>query len=88
MIIVIFAAVLVLAIIAGLRFTKGIAPLRAYESVELPGFPGARGLVLRLDGVEKPNSPIINGKTPDVNDKAELVIPNKWEDGKIGRANV
>ena len=37
--VVIFLSVVVLGVIAALRFTKGIIPLRTYESRELPGFP-------------------------------------------------
>ena len=41
--VVIFLSVVVLGVIAALRFTKGIIPLRTYESRELPGFPGPAG---------------------------------------------
>ena len=51
--VVIFLSVVVLGVIAALRFTKGIIPLRTYESRELPGFPGPAGLIHRLDGAEK-----------------------------------
>lgn len=50
--VVIFLSVVVLGVIAALRFTKGIIPLRTYESRELPGFPGPAGLIHRLDGAE------------------------------------
>lgn len=40
--VVIFLSVVVLGVIAALRFTKGIIPLRTYESRELPGFPAQR----------------------------------------------
>ena len=51
--VVIFLSVVVLGVIAALRFTKGVIPLRTYESRELPGFPGPAGLIHRLDGAEK-----------------------------------
>ena len=56
--VVIFLSVVVLGVIAALRFTKGIIPLRTYESRELPGFPGPAGLIHRLDGAETGESPV------------------------------
>ncbi|QWP30374.1 hypothetical protein J5W80_05950 [Akkermansia muciniphila] len=60
--VVIFLSVVVLGVIAALRFTKGIIPLRTYESRELPGFPGPAGLIHRLDGAEK--TPAETGESP------------------------
>ena len=47
--VVIFLSLVVLGVIAALRFTKGVIPLRTYESRELPGFPGPVGLIRRLE---------------------------------------
>lgn len=63
--VVIFLSVVVLGVIAALRFTKGIIPLRTYESRELPGFPGPAGLIHRLDGAEKRQRKLEKARFPE-----------------------
>lgn len=78
--VVIFLSVIVLGVIAALRFTKGVIPLRTYESLPLPGFPGPVGLVRRLDGADKRQRPLGTGRAPRVDDKGMILLPPSWED--------
>lgn len=78
--VVIFLSVVVLGIIAALRFTKGVIPLRTYESRELPGFPGPKGLIRRLDGAEKRQRKLAEGRSPGVDENGLISLPSAWED--------
>lgn len=77
--VVIFLSAVVLGVIAALRFTKGVIPLRTYESLELPGFPGPVGLVRRLDGSEKRQRKLGEGRTPGVDENGLIILPPAWE---------
>ncbi|MFR4417181.1 MAG: hypothetical protein ACLT8E_07285 [Akkermansia sp.] len=72
----------VLGVIAALRFTKGIIPLRTYESRELPGFPGPAGLIHRLDGAEKRQRKLEKARFPGVDENGFISLPPAWE-GKV-----
>ena len=94
--VVIFLSVVVLGVIAALRFTKGIIPLRTYESRELPGFPGPAGLIHRLDGAEKRQRKLEKARFPGVDENGFISLPPAWEGkvtaghpacGQIGRAS-
>lgn len=76
---VILISAVVLGILAVLRFTKGIAPLRNYEKVSLPGLPGPTGLIHRLDGSDQKQRPISYGRHPELKGDNELVLPKAWE---------
>lgn len=78
--VVIFLSVVVLGVIAALRFTKGIIPLRTYESRELPGFPGPAGLIHRLDGAEKRQRKLKEARFPGVDENGLISLPPAWED--------
>ncbi len=80
--VVIFLSVVVLGVIAALRFTKGIIPLRTYESRELPGFPGPAGLIHRLDGAEKRQRKLEKARFPGVDENGFISLPPSWE-GKV-----
>ena len=80
--VVIFLSVVVLGVIAALRFTKGIIPLRTYESRELPGFPGPAGLIHRLDGAEKRQRKLEKARFPGVDENGFISLPPAWE-GKV-----
>ena len=80
--VVIFLSLVVLGVIAALRFTKGVIPLRTYESRELPGFPGPVGLIRRLDGAEKRRRKLAEARTPGVDENGLISLPPAWE-GKV-----
>ena len=80
--VVIFLSLVVLGVIAALRFTKGVIPLRTYESRELPGFPGPAGLIRRLDGAEKRRRKLAEARTPGVDENGLISLPPAWE-GKV-----
>ena len=80
--VVIFLSVVVLGVIAALRFTKGVIPLRTYESRELPGFPGPAGLIHRLDGAEKRQRKLAEARFPGVDENGLISLPPAWE-GKV-----
>ena len=73
--VVIFLSLVVLGVIAALRFTKGVIPLRTYESRELPGFPGPVGLIRRLDGAEKRRRKLAEARTPGVDENGLISLP-------------
>ncbi len=75
-------SLIVLGIIASLRFSKGIAPLRTYESRELPGLPGPAGLIYRLDGTDSPQRELGKSRAPDVDEEGNISLPPHWE-GKV-----
>ena len=72
--VVIFLSVVVLGVIAALRFTKGVIPLRTYESRELPGFPGPAGLIHRLDGAEKRQRKLAEARFPGVDENGLISL--------------
>ena len=80
--VVIFLSLVVLGVIAALRFTKGVIPLRTYESRELPGFPGPVGLIRRLDGAENRRRKLAEARTPGVDENGLISLPPAWE-GKV-----
>lgn len=77
--VVFFLSVAVLGVIAVLRFTKGIIPLRTYESGELPGFPGPAGLIHRLDGAQKRQRKLTKSRSPKVDTDGLISLPDAWE---------
>lgn len=77
--VVFFLSVAVLGVIAVLRFTKGIIPLRTYESGELPGFPGPVGLIHRLDGAQKRQRKLAKSRSPKVDTDGLISLPDAWE---------
>lgn len=76
---VFLSAIILFAVLAYLRHTKGVMPLRRSEGAALPGFPGPRGLVVRLDGMERKQRVVIDGRFPGVSKDGSLVLPLKWE---------
>ncbi len=73
-------SLIVLGIIASLRFSRGIAPLRTHESRELPGFPGPAGLIYRLDGPDTPQRELGKSRAPEVDAEGDISLPPQWED--------
>lgn len=80
--VIIFLSVVVLGVIAALRFSKGIVPLRTYGARELPGFPGPSGLIRRLDGAGKKQRPLGEARTPRVDADGMISLPPAWH-GKV-----
>lgn len=72
-------ALILFAVMGYLRYTKGIAPLRAMGRVSLPGFPGPRGLVNRLDGLDRRRREIQQGKSPLPKMDGSIILPDFWE---------
>lgn len=76
----VFAVTIFLLVVLGsLRYSKGITPLRQSGDVPLPGFPGPRGLVIRLDGMERKQRVVTQGNTPSLKKDGSMVLPGKWE---------
>lgn len=71
--------VFLLVVLGSLRYNKGIAPLRQAGDVPLPGFPGPRGLVVRLDGMERRQRVVVDGRTPSLRKDGSMVLPVHWE---------
>lgn len=76
---------LFLFLMLGLRYSKSVMPLRTLEDRTLPGLPGPKGLVRRLDGMERGRM-LLPGTTPEVIDEGNLILPAHWEhDVTVGR---
>lgn len=77
--IIVFMSAVLLLVLGTLRYGKGIAPLRTSEGTALPGFPGPRGLVGRLDGLERKQRVIMAGSRPSPGKDGSIILPERWE---------
>lgn len=69
----------VAAIMYWLRHTKGRVPLRAGEDMILPATPGVRGVVMRLDGLDRKNREIYESRYVKSRPDGSLSLPyEKW----------
>lgn len=81
--------VAVIGIMSWLRYIKGKLPLREGESHILPSAPGVRGVVMRLDGMDRKNRPIHQGRLPRSLPDGSLSLPCiKWESGPMSVARL
>lgn len=69
-----------IAIVAWLRHTKGVAPLRRAHRRPSETFPAPPGLVRRLDGIEAPNREVGIALSPRISPDLGLAFPRKWND--------
>lgn len=74
-----FISIVILGIIGMLRMTKGIMPLRANEAQQLPSLPGPSGLIYRLDGPDKKQRKLLEGKYPRITPDGQIILPSTWD---------
>lgn len=72
-------SILLFVILWSLRYSKGLSPLRQAERAPLPGFPGPRGLIVRLDGMERKQRLVIEGPAPTARKDGSIILPAHWE---------
>lgn len=78
----------VMLILGWLRWTKGKLILSQGQNVEFPSTPSTRGIIVRLDGIDRKNREIQPARLPKSMDNGTLALPARWSDGQMTAARL
>lgn len=74
---------------AWLRFTKASVPLKQGENYVLPSSPGVKGVIRRMDGMERKNRTLLQSRRPKSHEDGSLALPSlRWDKDSMTAARL